>query len=471
MSEEPRAWWLPGLASRTARNAGDAWTGDSPYAGPDGPALRAPNLSGEQAGEVARTVRAAALRARNERSLGQIVQSVSRAALRLADPDDRWGREAHRLLGSWLGWTSTVLRESLDGMARDWTEESLQRIVADELPDPELISGFVADIRWSDRRRIATGPPLVLQLHAGNVPGVPVGSAMLSLIARSGVLAKSGSDEPWLLPLFARSLAEVDSLLGDCLAVTWWPGESSPPCLRQWVKVSRKVIIYGGDAAVAAIRDRVPADTELIVYGPRTGIAVFLPDAPLEAAGLLAHDALAYEQRGCISPRLVYIVGSKPLEVARVIARELNRESQRLGRPPMTEGEAVALRRARAEWEFTGIANGSALALGPEDLSWTVLAREAAGIEAQALPRTLWVYGVQDLDALRAVLLPMAGRIQGLGYAGRQGERQLAELTMELGASRLCPLGRMAWPPPDWRQENRYRLMPHLDWTEWEYPG
>ena len=310
----------------------------------------------------------------------------------------------------------------------------------------------------------------MLQLHAGNVPGVPVGCALLSLIARSGVLAKSGSDEPWLLPLFARSLADVDPLLGECLAVTWWSGESHPAALAEWVKVSRKVIVYGGDAAVAAIRERVPADTELIVYGPRTGIAVFLPDAPPEAAGLLAHDALAYEQRGCISPRLVYAVGSNPLEVARLIGRELNRAADRLGPPPMTPAEAVALRRARAEWEFAGISDGTALALGPVDLHWTVLAREAPGIEAQALPRALWVYGVEDLDTLRDVLLPIAGRIQGLGYAGREGEGQLARLAAELRVSRVCPVGRMAWPPPDWRQENRYRLMPLLDWTEWERP-
>ena len=471
MSAEPRAWWVPGLAPGTGREVGDEWAGESPYAGPEGPALRAPNLSDGQAEEIARTVRAAAQRARSERTYGQIVRSVSRAALRLANPDDRWGREAQRLLGAWLGWTGPVLRESLEGMARDWTEESLHRIVADELPDPELLSGFVADAGEPDRRRMATGPPLVLQLHAGNVPGVPVSSAMLSLIARSGVLAKTGSDEPWLLPLFARSLAEVDALLGDCLAVTWWPGESNPPVLDPWVKAARKVLMYGGDEAVTAIRQRVPADTELIVYGPRTGLAVLLPDAPPEAAGLLAHDALAYEQRGCISPRLVYAVGSKPLEVARVIARALNRESDRLGRPPMTESEAVALRRARAEWEFAGISDGTALALGPVDLSWTVLARETPGIEAQALPRALWVYGVQDLEELRAVIMPLAGRIQGLGYAGRHGERQLAGLAAELGVSRVCPLGRMAWPPPDWRQENRYRLMPLLDWTEWEVPG
>lgn len=471
MTAEPRAWWLPGLVSQPARDDKNAWSVGSPHAGPEGPVLRAPKLSDSQAGEIARAVRAAAQRARSERSHEQVVRAVSRAALRLADPDDRLGREAHRLLGGWLGWPSPVLRESLEGMSRDWTEESLRRIVADELPHPELLSGFVEDASLPGRRRMATGPPLVLQLHAGNVPGVPVGSAMLSLIARSGVLAKSGSDEPWLLPLFARSLAEVDPLLGECLAVTWWPGESSPPAVAQWVKLSRKVLIYGGDAAVRSIREFVPAETELIVYGPRTGISVLLPDAPREAAGLLVRDAVAYEQRGCISPRLVYVVGSNPLEVARGIAREMNREADRLGPTPMTEGEAVALRRVRAEWEFEGLGDGTALALGPVDLGWTVLARATPGIEAQTLPRALWVYGVQDLAELRAVLQPLAGRIQGLGYAGRQEERRLSEMAVELGVSRVCPLGRMAWPPPDWRQENRYRLMPLLDWTDWEDPG
>jgi acyl-CoA reductase-like NAD-dependent aldehyde dehydrogenase len=468
VTAEFRAWWLPGYSPGSARDGEDDWTGESPYAGPEGPVVRAPRLSDEQSSEIAGTVRAAAQRARVERSHAQVVRSVSRAAVRLADPADRIGREAQELLGAWLGWSDPVLRESLEGMARDWTEESLHRLVAAELRDPRLLSGFVADDRMPGRRRMATGPPLVLQVHAGNVPGVQVGSAILSLIARSGVLAKSGSDEPWLLPLFARALAEEDPLLGNCLAVTWWPGDSSPPTFARWAKESGKVVVYGGDTAVRAVRERAPADTEVIVYGPRTGVAVLLPDAPQEAARLLARDALAYEQRGCVSPRLVYVVGSKPLEVARDIARALHEASERRGRPPISDGEAVQLRNVRAAWEFQGIAHGDAVALGPADLSWTVLARETPGIEAMALPRALWVYGVRDLAGLRSVLQPLTGRIQGLGYAGHAGEEELAALATELGVSRVCPVGRMAWPPPDWRQEGRHRLLPLLIWTEWE---
>jgi hypothetical protein len=356
-------------------------------------------------------------------------------------------------------------------MAREWTEAALKGLVASELGDPSLLGHFVHEGSLPGRRRMGIGPPLILQLHAGNVPGVPVSAAILALIARSGVLAKTGADEPWLLPLFARALAAEDPLLGDSLAVTWWPGGEQPEAFSEWAKQSGKAVVYGGDTAVRAIRAHIPASTELIVYGPRTGIAVLLSDAPTEAARLLARDTLAYEQRGCVSPRLVYVVRSNPLEIAERIASELAAEAERIGPPRLSDEEAVALRRARAGYEFSAPDLGASLAMGPPDLSWTVLVRDRPGIAADTLPRAVWVYAAQNLNELVSVLRPLEGRIQGIGYAGREGEERLASMAAELGAGRLCPIGEMAWPPPDWRQEGRMRLMPLLNWIDWEGSG
>jgi hypothetical protein len=353
-------------------------------------------------------------------------------------------------------------------MAREWTEEALTTLVKDEIGDPSYLERFVEVPGKSGRLRRAAGPPLILQVHAGNVPGVPVSAAILALLARSGVLAKSGSDEPWLLPLFARALAEEDDLLGETLAVTWWPGGSGPPALHNWAKESGKVVVYGGATAIDALRRSIPADTELITYGPRVGVAVFLPDAPTDAPGRLAADALAYDQRGCVSPRLVLALASNPLELARRIGSELEVEAARLGAPSISEADAVALRRARAACEFEGISNGRALALGAPDLGWTVLARSEPGISAETLPRTIWLYGVPDIRHLETLLQPLAGRIQTIGVAGQEGERELADLATRLGVSRVCPVGSMAWPPTDWKQEGRHRLIPLLNWIERE---
>lgn len=477
MADNPsgRLWHLPGLEPAGESSAtAEARMGDSPSSewhdgrSPTGLPVRTPRLSDHQAALVAASVRASALEARAGRTHGDVLRAVSSAALRLADPSDSMGSEAELLLSSGLGWSPKAAREALAGMSREWTERALGELVEAEIGDPALLDGFAQDPTRDGRLRTAVGPPLVFQIHAGNVPGVPVTGAILALLARSGVLAKTGSDEPGLLPLFARALAEVDPLLAYCLAATWWPGEDLPPAFSRWGKEAGKVVVYGGDSAVRAVRLRIPTEVELIVYGPRVGLAVFLPDAPHAAAALLARDVCAYEQRGCVSPRIAFVVESDPLDVSDLVAAAMAEESSRVEPPAVTETEAVALRTARAECEFAGLEDGSTRVSGPQDLSWTVLAHRDAGADSEALPRAVWVYGVPSLESLEVLLQPFTGRIQSVGYAGRDGETDLARLASRLGVSRICALGDMAWPPPDWRHEGRHRLLPLLTWTDWE---
>ena len=200
---------------------------------PAGLLIRTPRLSDHQASLVAASVRDSALEARAVRTHRDVLRAVSSAARRLADPSDSMGTEAELLLTSGLGWSPKAARETLYGMSREWTESALGKLVEAEIGDPALLDGFAPDPTRGGRFRTAVGPPLVFQIHAGNVPGVPVTGAILGLLARSGVLAKTGSDEPGLLPLFARALAEADPLLASSLAATWWPGGDSPPALSR----------------------------------------------------------------------------------------------------------------------------------------------------------------------------------------------------------------------------------------------
>lgn len=477
MSDGPggRLWHLPGLeldgalpapsGVETADRFSSEWHETRTASGFP---VRTPRLSAGQASAVAETVRAAALEARTVRTHADVLRTISSAALRLSDASDDVGREAALLLSRELGWSLEAARETLVGMSREWTDDALSSLIRSEIGDPALLDRFVPDPVRDGRLRTAVGPPVVFQIHAGNVPGVPVTGALLALLARSGVLAKTGADEPGLLPLFARSLAETDPLLASCVAATWWPGEDPPPAFDRWVKAARKVLVYGGDVAVRAVRRQVPPDVELVVYGPRLGIAVFLPDAPAEAAALLARDACAYEQRGCVSPRIAFVIGANPLVLSDLVAAGMEDEAARVAPPPVSETEAVALRSARAECEFAGLEDGSTRVWGPPDLSWTVLAHRDAGIDSEALPRAVWVYGVRSVESLDSLLGPLEGRIQSIGYAGSEGEDDLVRLAARLGVSRICSLGDMAWPPPDWRHEGRHRLLPLLTWTDWE---
>ena len=468
-------WHLPGLgqSSEPGEGAGVDTRGASVREWHEtrtstGHLVQTPRLSDREASEIAAKVRAAALEARSVRTHADVLRAISSAALRLSDPSDTVGQEAERLLSIGLGWSREAAREALAGMSREWTEEALSALVEAELGDPALLDRFIPDPRRNGRRRTAVGPPLIFQIHAGNVPGVPVTAAMLALVARSGVLAKTGADEPGLLPLFARALADADPLLATCVAATWWPGDEMPPAFHQWGKEAGKAVLYGGKSAVRAVRRHIPPEVELIVYGPRLSLAVFLPDSSDEAAGLLARDVCAYEQRGCVSPRIAIVIGSDPLDLSDLIAAGMEREADRVRPPPLSETEAVAVRSARAECEFAGLEDGSTRVSGPPDLSWTVLAHRDAGVDSEALPRAIWVYGVPSVEALDTLLGPFERRIQSIGYAGQEREGDLARTAARLGVSRICSLGDMAWPPPDWRHEGRHRLLPLLTWTDWE---
>lgn len=467
----PEPFHLPGFDPGTERPGG--WHRGRTAAGRE---FRTPTLSGEEAGAIAGTVRAAALEARERRTLADVVSAVAAAAGELGDPSGSSGAAAVELLRSELGWTPELATETLKEMAATWTEDALWGVLRAELPDPAALETYVPASGRTPRRRRAVGPPLLFVVHAGNVPGVAVTAALRGLLVRSGVLCKAPRDEPGLLALFAGALAGADPLLGRSLATTWWPAEADLPAWETWVKRSGKVVVYGGEEAVRGVRARLPADGELLVYGPKVGVGVVLPDAvgDGEAAAGLARDVCAYEQQGCVSPRLVYVVG--PAEpFAERLAAALAAEVERVPPPRLRPGEALAIRSARARAEFRGYgepegeAGRDSAVLGSSgDLAWTILLHHGPAAGAETLPRVVDLHPVPDLSRLLAALEPLEGRIQAVGYAGAEGLESLAEGCARLGVSRIAPFGRVAWPPPDWRHDGRPQLLPLLRWTDWE---
>jgi len=454
-------WLLPGFEEP------DEWREGRTAAGT---AFRVPVVGVAAAQDIAARIRRQALQARRERTTGQVIEAVAAAATRLAGEGPE-GVAARELLRQELGWDAELARTTLRDMAHCWAAPELHRLVDAEVRPAGALDRFVEDETWTGpgrRLRRAAGPPVILQVLAGNVPGVSITAVVRSLLVRSGVLCKVAEPEPALLPMFGRLLAEEDELLGRTLAVTWWPGGEVPAAWRAWVGCAGRVVVYGGDRAVEAVRRTLPASVDLVAYGPRTGIGVILADSPDDAAGL-ARDVWAYDQQGCVSPRLVYVVGRSASDFGGRLAEALEAESRRRPPPAPTAEEAVAIRELRASAEFESYAGEPSTVRAPgESLAWTVLTREQPDVGTDALPRVVQVHRVEAVEHLLDVLAPLEGRIQAVGYSGTEGLDALREGAAELGVSRVAPLGTVAWPPPDWRHEGRHQLLPLLDWTDFE---
>ncbi len=459
------AWHLPGLDPPPTE-----WLESRSRAGT---AFRAPALTAAQARSVASSVRSAALEARASRSTHEVIEAITRAAGRLSAHEPE-GMAARELLRVELGWSESLVAETLEGMSRTWTSEALAGLVESELGGAGILDGFVTDTRWAGqgrRSRRALGPPVVLQVLAGNVPGVAITATIRALLVRSGVLCKLPGSEPGLLPLFARVLTDEDPLLGRCIAATWWAGDSFPVAWREWAKWAGRTVVYGGSMTVEEVRRSLPANTDLVTYGPKTGIGVVLPDGPLSAVTALARDICAYDQQGCVSPRLVYVVGDSTRPFVERLAAALEEQTRTQPPPEATAAEAVAIRAARAAFEFAGYESGRSRVVSPgESLAWTILSSEDPAIRAESLPRVVWVHRVQDLKALEDALQPLEGHIQTLGYSGAEELQNLAALAARLSVSRIAPFGSMAWPPADWRHEGKHQLLPLINWTDFEIP-
>src|SRR5690606_32859155 len=107
-----------------------------------------------------------------------------------------------------------------------------------------------------------------------------------------------------------RALSDADPEIGDCVAVTWWPGGNETIEEAALARVGL-VVHYGGADAIASLRSRAHPRVKFIEHGPRISFAIVRadtadPDAPAELARAVA----LFDQQGCVSPQVAYIIGS-----------------------------------------------------------------------------------------------------------------------------------------------------------------
>jgi Acyl-CoA reductase (LuxC) len=258
------------------------------------------------------------------------------------------------------------------------------------------------------------------------------------------VVVKSGRDDPLSATVFQRALAAVDPDLAATVVTAYWPGGA--PDLEEILFARADVaVLTGGEPAIAALARRV--GRRLVTHGPRVSVAAVgregLEDVE-QVAHAVALDVALYEQRGCLSPRAVYVESGgrlAPRDFAERLAAALDALAERL--PPVSadveERAAARVLREGADWT-----SGTTVLSGPGGI---VVYDEDPSFRPTMPARSLRVHPIASLAALPE-LLP-AARIECLGLAAGD-PRGLVPALREHGVSRLCPVGRMQRPPLAW---------------------
>jgi len=261
---------------------------------------------------------------------------------------------------------------------------------------------------------------------APNVFVAPLRALALARAASERVTVRPSSREP-ILPR-----AIVDAAGDGAIAVVDDRDVSVLDCAE--------IHVYGRDATTEAVCRRARPEAVVRVHGPGIGVAFVSSSVDVEAAAeQIARDVVAFDQRGCLSPRIAFVEGpaNRGERFGSALHGQLAWWEGRVprGRLDPTElGQAASWRDAVA---FAGrLWRGSAHAVG--------LAPSGAPLVLPPAGRHLHVSVVGSVEDLAAQMAPL---VRFIVAVGADDPRALGEVVPK--HARVSGLGWMQRPPLD----------------------
>ena len=306
------------------------------------------------------------------------------------------------------------------------------------------------------------GPPVVFHGLAGNVPGLAIPGIAACLLARSVCLIRDSRRQPLLTSAFVDTLADHDPLLARMVVIAEWDATDLETERRILGRAAR-IEWYGTDATVKAVAAR-HLGKPVVTHGTRVSIGLVPMAAPVDAAvaRCFAEDAAMYDGKGCLSPHWIIVEGGRERadRMAELIGVELAAIEKRWPRRKQ-DIDDESLRRAFIDSGELGHIRGSERILRGKHDAWCIRVRHEDPITLGPGLRCLSVRCCKNPTAtatlLARSLVPLAA--VGLAFTGdRVEDRSYHDMLAELGATWICPPGRMQEPPIWWRQDGRPRL-------------
>lgn len=337
------------------------------------------------------------------------------------------------------------------------TAADLLALVRLELGHEEILDGFRPCAGHLAR---ALAPATILHVVSGNTPHAALQSLLRGLLLGAHNRVKLPSAG---LP----EVAEFRSALPAALAEKVETAAELPPA---WLRAADAVAVFGDDATIAHFRARVPAGIPFQAHGHRVSAGVVFADPDHASVDAAARDVSLYDQRGCLSPHDIYVDETSGLSARTYAARlagAMARFNAHTPRSPLGVGENAAIANLRASYGFRAASDLRVQIWASEGTTdWTVIYEEEAWFATSTLNRVVFVKPLPaDLAPAFETVRPWLGAI-GIWPATAENAARVAGL----GASRICALGRMQFPPITWHAEGQPNLAPLVRWVDFE-PG
>lgn len=334
------------------------------------------------------------------------VERLLAAARRVADPGDPIGRRARAVL------------PSATGLSPAGVEYALTHCLETD-PTPAELNALHAAVTPTARAHVLLSANVFVAAHR---------AIALALSSAPEVEVRASRREPEMAALLHQASGGAFRLVDEL---------APRPPDHVWA--------YGRDATLRALRGELPAGVVLHAHGDGMGVAVIRAPTlggatPLGAvARALAHDVVAFDQRGCLSPRLALLVGDADAtrELARALAQQLAALEQEVPRGTLTDEELAAQAWYTVTLQFVA----EVLPAGRGAVSFDP---DGGPLVVPPGGRVVHVLRVDDPEAVLARLLPAVAAI------GVAGPPELWEAVRQAAPrARVSPVGMMQRPKLD----------------------
>ncbi len=418
--------------------------------------------------ELSEQVRAA--RGRLERSgealramsLEDRLQSIARVLEDWTAPNSAWRRELATAFADETPFHEDTVREGLDAALRAWRPDELVECARRELAS--ILQSNSLDLSPFDWTAVLAG---------GGIPMPTMLSALLPLVLGSPVLLRETSNDRVTASLVKRSLKARDETVARAFEHIAFPANDialdvlfEAPC----------VVATGSDETIRSISSRLRPNQRFVAYGHRFSIGVLGPALDIEGGSIqqiaegFALDVARWDQSGCLSPIVIYLVGvesSAQRKMARKIATALERISGRMPRGEISTAVAAIHANERNEARMRQASNETMLFDGED---YTVVLEVDAQPRPAPLYRFLRIMPVDSLDALERALVPFGHHLSNVAIAGfsADGFHTLQRRLVRFGVSRTTQPGRLQTPPIDWPHDGMPLFTPLARFTQSE---
>ncbi|MBI4352388.1 MAG: hypothetical protein HY593_00530, partial [Candidatus Omnitrophica bacterium] len=367
------------------------------------------------------------------RPVRSIAESLGALSLLWLAKGYRFRKRAVRRLAEESGFSREMAEAAVDSIFKELTFSKIWNLLKAELVDPYVLDGFRRNV-LTGLLHHAQGPNLITHVLPGNVPQPAVFSLVFGMLIKSANAVKVSSEDRGVLDIYLDSLKAHDAGLAR---VNFLIPRQAKDCLRDFFALSDLVVAYGHDETLEELRRQIPAKTAFAGYGHRVSFGLYLRGCLTKRNGVLlaektAWDVWMVDQRGCLSPSVVYVEEggeTTPLDFARLLKERLRRRRAGL---------------------------------------WAVFYDESLkDFPLSPSGRVVRVKAFRGVERLCGALAPFRGYLQAVALEAPPACREAAALQLaRLGVNRICRAGRMQSPPLTWHHDGIPNLASWVRWTD-----